>query len=110
MRLRALAERRPVEAVAIIPGPVVPSLRIDDHTCQCLTEAERPENACCIGTKLNAGSNLTKSLRLLEQKRCDAAGPQRQRQGNAADPAARDQDFETTVGHDFLLDDFRGKL
>jgi hypothetical protein len=54
--------------------------------------------ACCIGTELNAGYHLTESLRLLEQKRFDAALAQRQRQGDAADPAARDQDFETTMG------------
>src|SRR6266568_3222195 len=113
MRLRPLAERSPVEAVAIVPGPVVPPLRVDRHTCQCVTEAERPENACRIGTELNAGSNLTEGLGLLEQKRFDAALAERQRQGDAADPAACDQDFETTVGHDFLdflLHDFRRKL
>src|SRR5215467_2712158 len=57
MLLRPLAERRPVEAVAIIPGPVVPSLRIDRHTGQGVAKAERPEHACGIGTELNAGSN-----------------------------------------------------
>ena len=79
MRLRPLAERSPVEAVAIVPGPVVASFRIDGHTRQCVTEAERPENACCIGTELNAGSNLTESLGLLEQKRFNPALAERQR-------------------------------
>src|SRR6516165_463925 len=108
--LRPLAERGPVEAVAIIPGPVVPSLGIDRHTRQCVTEAERPENACCIGAELNAGSNLSESLCLLEQERFDSALPERQRRSDAADPAARDQDFEMPVGHDFLLDYFRRKV
>src|SRR5262245_1295678 len=103
MRLRPLPERRPVEAVAIIPGPVVPALGIDGHACQCVPEAERPQNTRCVGTELNAGSNLTESLRLLEQKRLDAALPKRQGEGNAADPAARDQDLETTVGHELAL-------
>src|SRR5262245_13815567 len=102
MRLRSLAEWCPVEAAAIIPGPIVPSLRIDGHTCQCVTEAERPENPCSIGTELNAGSNLSESLRLLEQLRFDATLTKRQGRGDAANAAACDQDFETT--HDFLLD------
>ena len=48
MRLRPLAERCPVEAVAIVPGAVVPSLRIDGHTRQCVTQAERPENRVAL--------------------------------------------------------------
>src|SRR5215470_9406916 len=103
MCLRPLAQRCPVEAVAIIPGPVVAALRINRHARQCVPEAECPQNACCIGAELNAGSHLAKSFRLLEQNRFDAALPKRQGERDAADPAARDQDFESTVGHDFLL-------
>src|ERR1700758_3693759 len=55
MRLRPLAERCPVEAVAIIPAAVVPPLRIDGHTRQRVTEAEGSQNAGCVGTELNAG-------------------------------------------------------
>src|SRR5215510_5638448 len=110
MSLRPLAERCPVEAVAIVPGPIVPSLRKNRHTCQCVPEAERSQYPRCIGTELNASSNLSERLRLLEQKRLDAALPQRQGERDAADPAACDQDFESTLGHDFLLRDFRRKV
>src|SRR5215831_16294792 len=99
MRFRPLAERRPVEAVAIVPGPVVPPLRINRHACQCIPEAEGPEHTRRIGTELNAGSNLSKGFCLLEQKGVNAALPERQGEGDAADPPTCDQDFETTVGH-----------
>src|SRR4249919_1450962 len=49
MRLRPLAERCVVEAFAFVPRTVVPSLRIDGHARERLTETERAQNPCRIG-------------------------------------------------------------
>ena len=100
VRLCPRAERRVVETVAIIPGAVVPSLGIDRHARQCLAEAERAQNPRGIGADLDASANLAKGFSLLEQQRLDAALPERQRGGDAADATAGDEDFELVARHE----------
>ena len=76
--LRACAERRVVEAVAIIPGAVVASLRIHAGARERLAEPERAQDAGGVGADLDAGANLAERFGLLEELGVDAARPQRQ--------------------------------
>ena len=94
MRLRPLAERRVVEAVAGVPGAIVAPFRIVRDARQRIAEAERPQDARRVAADLEAGADLAEGRRLLEQLGRDAALPQRQQRRDAADAAARDQDFE----------------
>src|SRR5262245_46863795 len=73
MRLRPRAERGVVEALAHVPGAVIPSFRIDSDTRERLAETERAQNPGRIGAELDAGADLPEGLRLLEQLGLDAA-------------------------------------
>ena len=91
LRLRACAERRVVEAVAIIPGAVVASFRIHAGARERLAEPERTQDAGGVGADLDAGANLAERFGLLEELGVDAARPQRQQRREAADAAAGDK-------------------
>ena len=58
MRLRPLAERRVVEAVASVPGAIVASFRIVGDARQRIAEAERPQDPRRIAADLEAGADL----------------------------------------------------
>ena len=100
MRLRPLAERRVVEPVAGVPGAVVAPFRIVGDARQRIAEAERPQHPRGVAADLKAGADLAERRGLLEQLGLDAALAQRQQRGDAADAAARDQDFEFVASHD----------
>src|SRR5262249_54445949 len=88
---RARAERRVVEAVAIVPPAIVAPLRIDTDARQRLTKAEPAKDAGGVGRELDTGANLTECFGLLEQLGVNAARPQREQRGKAADAAAGDE-------------------
>ena len=91
LRLRARAERRVVEAVAIIPGAVVACFRIHTDARQRLAEPERAQDAGGVGTELDAGANLTECFGLLEELGVDAARAKRQQRGETTDASAGDE-------------------
>ena len=102
MRLRPLAERRVVEAIAGVPGAIVAAFRTVDDARQRIAEPERPQDARRVAADLEAGADLGEGRRLLEQFGLDAALAQRQQRRDAADAAARDQDlslWSDTTGH-----------
>jgi hypothetical protein len=94
MHLRLFAERGPEDALASVPGTVVPPLRVDGDARQRSAQTQRAEYPRRVCTKLDAGADLPKCFRLLEQKGVDATLPQRERGRDATDAAAGDQDPE----------------
>jgi hypothetical protein len=85
-RLRLAAQRCPKEALAGVPGTVVAPLRTDGDPRQRLVQAQPPEHPRRIGAELDAGPDLSKCVRLLEQERIDAVPAQGKRRPDAADP------------------------
>jgi hypothetical protein len=63
-------------------------------------QAKRTKNPGRIRAELNAGPDLPKRVRLLEQEGIDATLPVGERGRDAADTAARDQDSELVSDQD----------
>src|ERR1700674_2273411 len=66
-RLGLLAERRPKKTLAGVPGAVVPRLGINSDACESFAHTECRQDSGGVATQLNAGSDLPKGCRLLEQ-------------------------------------------
>jgi hypothetical protein len=99
LRLRARTERRVVKAVAVIPGAIVASFRVDADARQRFPKSKHAQDARGVGRKLDAGADLAERFGLLEQLRIDAARPQRQQRREAAYAAAGDEHFEIVGRH-----------
>jgi hypothetical protein len=96
MHLRLFAQRGPEDALAGVPGTVVPPLWVDGGARQVSTQTQFAEYPRRVRTKLDAGPDLPERFRLLEQDCVNATLPQRERGCDAADAAPGDQDPEIT--------------
>jgi hypothetical protein len=94
LRFRTGAQRGVVEAVAIVPGAVVASLRVDADARQRFAKPEHAQDAGGVGRELDAGAHLAERFGLLEQLGIDAARPQREQRSKSADAATGDEHFE----------------
>jgi hypothetical protein len=103
MCLCPLAERGSEDALAGVPGTVVSPLRVDGDARQRLAQPQGPEYPGRIRTELDAGSDLPRGVRLLEQLGVDAPLPECESGGNSTDAATGDQDPEITPLMDFSV-------
>jgi hypothetical protein len=93
----------PEDALAGVPGTVVSPLRVDGDARQRLAQPQGPEYPGRIRTELDAGSDLPRGVRLLEQLGVDAPLPECESGGNSTDAATGDQDPEITPLMDFSV-------
>jgi hypothetical protein len=103
MCLCPLAERSPEDALAGVPRTVVSPLGVDGDARQRPAQPQGPEYPGRIRTELDAGSDLPKGVRLLEQLGVDGPLPECESGGNSTDAATSDQDPEITPPHGFSV-------
>src|SRR4051794_25228396 len=94
MRLGFLPKRRVIEPLAGVPAAIVAAFRIGRHALERLAKSELEQDTRRIRGDLEAGADLPERGRLFEQFDLDTALPQRQHCGDAADPAAGDENFQ----------------
>src|SRR5882757_1132085 len=96
MRLCLLPERRVIEPLATVPAAIIAAVRIGRHALERLAKSKPEQDTRGIRRDLEARADLSERRRLFEQFDVDTALSQRQHRGDAADPAAGDENLQTS--------------
>ncbi len=96
MRFRFLPEWGVIKTFAGVPAAIIATIRVGRHALERLSKPELEQDTRGIRGNLEAGADLPERGRLFEQLDVDTALSQRQHRGDAADPAAGDENFQPT--------------
>ena len=96
MRLCFLPERRVIEPLGGVPAAIIAAFRIGSHALERFAKPKLEQDTRGIRRDLEASAHLSECGRLFEQFDIDTALSQRQHRGDAADPAAGDENFQAS--------------
>src|SRR4051794_23099820 len=96
MRLCLLPEWCVIQPFARVPPSIIATFWIGSHTLERLAKPKLEQDTRSISRDLKASPYLSERSRLFKQLHVNAALPQRQGRGDAADAAANDKNFQAS--------------